>query len=304
MKKILPIIFILIFVLTGIAAAEAPFEISISLADSASTYATSVIVYSGDQINIRIGNSDVTLTVQEKQEEGLNFALSPSLEDNSKFGKAEIGAFLLPEGDTIQLTEVGQVSPVLTIKWKEMSLDPLYNELINNASEVLKGNHDKDSGFSVIFHAAAGTKYADNLGFYVTDLDHNGTPELFFGENIPMSTNTVFYDMYTILDGKLVQVFDGWDRSRYYICENGGIAHEGSSSAFDSFTSLNYYTNGELRLMQSIIYSATANPENPWRLSKSSENEPSDADQLLDETEALYTLALYPYIQVELEPFN
>ncbi|MBR6088967.1 MAG: hypothetical protein IKP86_03470 [Anaerolineaceae bacterium] len=154
-----------------------------------------------------------------------------------------------------------------------------------------------------MFRMLAGTDAAANTGFYVTDLDGDGTPELFFGENYPESSSTIFYDMYTLADGELVHVFDGWDRSRYYLCENGGIAHEGSSSAFESSTGYYYFTNGELKLMQALVYNSRINPEKPWYLSTSSENEPGAGDQPLDESEALYIAASYPYKLVELDPF-
>lgn len=303
MKKILPIILVLTLVLTGIAYADAPFEMTLSLSGD-NPYSTTVIVNSGDQISIQLGETNVLLTVEGKQKEGLNFSLEPKLEyKDETYGIAELGSFLLPENAVETLTEIGKDSPVLTIRWKQLGLDPAYQALVDRVSSLLKGDTTVEGDFSMIFRFLAGNPAADNAGFYVNDLDNDGTPELLFGENYPGSKGTVFYDLYTIKDGELVHVFDGWDRSRYYLCENGGIAHEGSSSAFESFTSLNYYANGVLNLMQSIIYNSNVNPENPWRISLISEFEPSDTDQLVDESEALYTLALYPYQQVNLEPF-
>ncbi|MBR6090478.1 MAG: hypothetical protein IKP86_11125, partial [Anaerolineaceae bacterium] len=99
MKKYLPLLFIFILALTGIAAADAPFEITVDLAnEGGSYYNNSLILFSGGQLSIRLDEYDVVLTVQEKQDEGLNFTVEPDLESKgSSQGVAVIGAFLLPE---------------------------------------------------------------------------------------------------------------------------------------------------------------------------------------------------------------
>ena len=305
MKKVLPILFILIFVLTGIASADAPFEITIGLtAENAPAYSTSVIVSSGDQIAIRLGETDVMLTVQDKQDGALNFKLEPALDHNDEqFGLATLSYFLHPENDPIEFTEPGKTSPVLSICWKEMTMPEPYADLISRVSAVLQGNGEGSDDFSVIFSMLAGHEGAENAGFYVTDLDSDGTPELFLGEFQPGMKAPVFYDLYTIKNGELVHVFDGWDRSRYYLCESGEIANEGSSSAFNSFTSVSKYEDGGLLLVGSVIYDSNANPNYTWFLSTSSEYEVDADARPLDEADAKYTLAMYPYKQVELESF-
>jgi len=304
MRKILPILMLLVFILTGIAGAEAPYQINISIDEPGNSYQTSLIVNGGDQIAIRLGETDVVLEVQEKQEDGLNFKFDPALQVNDeKHGIVDISYLLLPAGVENKYTESGKDSPTLTISWNELTLPEPYEKLVSDVTELLNGGQVENDDFSVIFRMLARTDYAKNAGFYVTDLDKDGTPEMLFGENQPQSNATVFYDLYTIKDGELVHVFDGWDRNRYYLVNNGGIANEGSSSAFESATAMYYYTNGELRLMLSVIYNSNANPENPWRISKTSANAISESDQLVTESEARYTLAQYPYQLVELDPF-
>ena len=304
MKKILPVLILFVLVFTGIASAEAPYQINLKIDDGVNPYQTSVIVKTGDQVAIKLGETDVRLEIQEKQADGLNFKFDPALQVNDeKHGIVDVNYFFLPAGIENIYTEPGKTSPTLTISWTELTLPEQYDALIRDVNAVLNGELIERDDFSMIFRMLARTEYAKNAGFYVTDLDADGTPELLLGENQPQSTNTVFYDLYTIKDGELVHVFDGWDRSRYYLVNNGGIANEGSSSAFESYTAFYYYTNGELKLMQSIIYNANANPNNPWRISNTSVFDINDDDQLIDETEARYLLAQYPYIQVELEPF-
>ena len=305
MKKVLPIILILIFTLTGIAAAEAPIKVLIDISDNGSSYDTSVVVNSGDQIAIQLGETKVTLEVQDMQDGNLqNFKLDPALQVNDEeHGIADIAYFLLPAGRENQFTEPGKDSPVLTVSWEELTMPEPYADIIDRVTAVLEKNGEAGDDFSVIFSMLAGTDYAKNAGFYVADLDGNGTPELLLGEFQAGMKAPVFYDMYTIKNNEPVHVFDGWDRSRYYLCENGGIAHEGSNSAFNSFTSLNYYTDGELRLMESIIYDSNANPNYQWFLSASSESEVDADTQPLAESDAKYNLALYPYKQVTLDNF-
>lgn len=41
--------------------------------------------------------------------------------------------------------------------------------------------------------------------------------------------DSIIYNIYSMSDGAPVQVLYGWERNRYYLCENVLIANEGSS---------------------------------------------------------------------------
>ena len=304
MKKFLPFVLIFVLAITGAVFADAPYEIFLSISGSDSEFNTSLIGNDGIQIAIRLGEETYTLTVEGKQAEGLNFSIDPALDfTDPQYGAATISAFLIPEGVKDEFAEIGPEKLTLTISWEQMELDPLFESLINDVTAVLQGGESDREDFSIIFRFLSGTEEAKNAGFYITDLDNDGTPELFLGENQPGGNGTVFYDLYTIENDELVQVFDGWDRSRYYLSTNNSIIHEGSSSAFQSFTSLNYYRNGQLNMIESVIYDSNANADNPWRLSTTSEYEISSSDQLLSEAEAQYKLSQYLHESVELDPF-
>lgn len=110
-------------------------------------------------------------------------------------------------------------------------------------------------------------------GYLTEDLDGNGTDELIFGitGNTPNNTwDGIIYDIYTISDGEPIHVLNGWKRNRYYLCENGMIANEGSSGAANS--SYDYFTfeDSKLHLVESVIYDGTRDAENPWLYSTES----------------------------------
>lgn len=305
MKRILAITLMMVLILTGIAAADAPFKVSVELEDSASTYSTDLIVSAGNEIRVNMADTAVAITVDGLSEDGLNFTLDQNMESHENGQKYEIGAFLLPEGQTIALTLTGMESPVLTISWEQLTLDPAFEEVITKVTDILSGNGSdaEDSDLSVIYRMA-GPAGLQTMGFAVRDLDNNGVPELFIGENIPGGTETVFYDMFTLAEGELIHVFDGWDRSRYYISENGGIIHKGSNSAFDSFTAYLYFADGELHLMGSVLYNEIIDAGAPWYFSANSEAQVDETAEHVDENDALAFMGQYPASYVELEPFT
>ncbi len=109
---------------------------------------------------------------------------------------------------------------------------------------AIKNNGEKPEGydFSDMLYMVKNWDYG-TLGYLIKDIDGNGTDELIFGGNAEGSTtwyDGIIYDIYTISDGELVHVLDGWERNRYFLCENGVIANEGSGSAFDGTNS--YFT--------------------------------------------------------------
>ena len=71
---------------------------------------------------------------------------------------------------------------------------------------------------------------ADRIGYAMIDLDGNGVRELMIvvdGEHY----NGVLCEVYTMQDGKAVNVLQSWARSRTYLLTDGRLYREGSSGA-------------------------------------------------------------------------
>lgn len=150
--------------------------------------------------------------------------------------------------------------------------DPLYEELISELTAIMKG---QDSGkltveedYSVMFSWLTGQPASVNLGYTLLDVDGNGIQELLVGEIYgEPEQGTVLYDMYTIRDGKILHVFDGWDRNRYYLLTNGNFINQGSSGAMQSSSAYYIYAKGDMIFIRSVIYDSTMWPEGPWFIS-------------------------------------
>lgn len=132
---------------------------------------------------------------------------------------------------------------------------PGYDALIAEARDVLE-NYDRltdeiGDHFSWVFYA--NWDY-ETLGYILRDLDGNGVEELIFGENGEGGWDGIVYDLYTIVDGQVVHIFDGWERNRYYLCENGCIANESAGSAFEFSYAYYAYSGAELALIEAVIY--------------------------------------------------
>lgn len=66
------------------------------------------------------------------------------------------------------------------------------------------------------------------LGYALLDLDNDGTDELIIAND---AERQVIYDLYSLVDGKLVHVFTGWDRNSYELREGYRILNIGSNGA-------------------------------------------------------------------------
>ena len=159
-----------------------------------------------------------------------------------------------------------------------------YEELIAAAERCVR-EEDLDVlevyDFSVIIYMG---RHSETLGYRIEDIDGDGTQELIFGEN--WGDHTVIYDIYTISEGELVHVLDGWDRNRYYLCENGMIANEGSGGAAHSNYSYFTFDGVELHLAEAVIYDGDKDRENPWFYSVESEYDAEYAEPISEERAA------------------
>ena len=103
---------------------------------------------------------------------------------------------------------------------------------------------------------------ASEIGYAFLDTNQNGTPELLVG---PIGSEDCFFDLYTAIEGTPIPVAQSSERDRYYICADGAIANEGSSSASNSTYA--YYTIGEqgqLILSEAVIYDEAYSEDSLW----------------------------------------
>ena len=165
-----------------------------------------------------------------------------------------------------------------------------YEKLIAAAGEYIIKHDDKirmDYDFSTAF-MSTGT---DEIpGYLIEDIDGDGIDELIFGENGNNPDDKgddmwdgIVYEIYTTYNRMPVRVLKGWERSRYYFCENGMLAHEGSSGAGNS--SYSYFTYGEskLNLVEAVIYDGLKDADHPWFYSTESEYDTENAEPISEE---------------------
>ena len=163
-------------------------------------------------------------------------------------------------------------SIVFDDKKTDVGADP-YQELLDVIAKGLKegfpeGKLDELGMTASVFYT--GDKSYEILGYLLKDLDGDGVEELLIGENAADGSgpdtgwDSIIYDMFAIRGGELVHIFDGWERNRYYLCENGAVANEGSSGAAYSSWEFFTYKNGELKLIESIFTDEDAQFQSHW----------------------------------------
>ena len=94
--------------------------------------------------------------------------------------------------------------------------------------------------------------YYQTPGWLLRDLDGDGIPELLLGADWG-DGHTVIFNIYCLDGAKAVRVVDGWSGSRWYLCTDGSLAHEGSDGASEGTYSYYRYENGALRHLETLI---------------------------------------------------
>ncbi len=193
---------------------------------------------------------------------------------------------------------------------QDSEIEPIYQDLIAEIYHIMDGqptgNLEVEEDYTVVVAWLTGQPASRNIGYTLKDVDGNGVRELLIGENWGDSeAGTVLYDMYTIRDGKLLHVFSGWDRNRYYLLTNGNFINQGSSGAMQSSEAYYIYAKGDMIFIRSVIYDATMEPEGPWFISYEvpyiMDVEPSWTE--ISESEANTLNSQFTAVHLELTPF-
>lgn len=184
-----------------------------------------------------------------------------------------------------------------------------YDELISTIQDGLENGFSEDQQMSLDISTCFYMNNSDFeiLGYMIKDLDGDGVDELLLGENSADGLgpdegwDSIIYDLYTMQDGKVVHVFDGWERNRYYMCTDGTIANEGSSGAAYSSWAYYNYKDGKLNIIESVF---TDEDDNLIGHCYHSDKEPyEDESNEVTEDEAMDIVESYTYKKLEFTAF-
>ena len=126
-----------------------------------------------------------------------------------------------------------------------------YDALLAEISDLRRsGASEAQTDFSHDLLSA--NDYYQTPGWLLRDLDGDGIPELLLGADWG-DGHSVIFNIYRLDGAKAVRVVDGWNRSRWYLCTDGSLAHEGSDGASEGTYSYYRYENGALRHLETLI---------------------------------------------------
>ena len=104
-----------------------------------------------------------------------------------------------------------------------------YDALLAEIADLRRsGASDVQTDFSSDLLTA--NDYYQTPGWLLRDLDGDGTSELLLGADWG-DGHTVIFNIYRLDGAKAVRVVDGWNRSQYFLCSDGTLAHEWSGGA-------------------------------------------------------------------------
>lgn len=145
--------------------------------------------------------------------------------------------------------------------------------------------------------------YYQTPGWLLRNLDGVGIPELLLGANWDEG-HTVIFNIYRSGGTRAVRVVNGWNRNRWYLCTDGSLANEGSSSAFESSYSYYRYTSGELQHLETLLYLDDGSGGSPWRYSVTTDQYVNSGDfHSVTEAEATAVMDKYTHETLAFTPF-
>lgn len=260
------------------------------------SYAVDLGIYKFTSVDNTVGNYD-------PQTDTLYFS-----------GAADIGGTLAADVTTdgtgrliVTLTE----SPVSTSYlaagavftfWPRVTGYPQYDVVLANICDLrLAGTHGIETEFSSDLLTA--NDYYQTPGWLLRDLDGDGIPELLLGANWDEG-HAVIFNIYRYGGARAVRVVNGWNRNRWYLCAEGSLANECSSSAFESSYSYYRYTSGELQHLETLLYLDDGSGGSPWRYSVTTDQYVNSGDfHSVTEAEATAVMDKYTHETLAFTPF-
>lgn len=167
----------------------------------------------------------------------------------------------------IEVDDTGVVQEITVIPTDgSITGHPQYDEIIRKYYKAVSLHWAmSDYAESGLDYLAYSVEDTSGIGYYISDLDQNGTEELLIGPiGIGGNYTGMFFDLYTLKDGNLVQIITSGERDRYYLCVDNTIANEGAGSAWISGWTYYDLVDGELVMREHVLADGAYDSENPW----------------------------------------
>ena len=178
------------------------------------------------------------------------YLLAKQPEDNPQLNQGDTN----PTETRIEEFERQQVQFELDLAEKELT----YDLIERYRSFVLKlisldqkpaPEYYEEYGISCL---AGNISSIDQLGYLVTDLDENGTPEVI------ISDGKVIYDLYTLERGEYLHLFSGGEQNTYELCKENYIFNTVSDGEGGTTYQVFLLNGGELEVVTRIASEASA----------------------------------------------
>lgn len=144
----------------------------------------------------------------------------------------------------------------------------LYKEVLDQYCDYATNGWDENGEESYMFwHNSDGPMGLDDVGYYICDLNNDGTPELIMGSVDPTYAEwpDIAYDVYASVDGEIIHLATSWERNRYYLCPDNSLLLTGSGGAgLTSWEKLVWNGGESLETIKELVYDHDDYPDSPW----------------------------------------
>lgn len=219
------------------------------------------VTTAGTDVLIAVGQNN-SLVLTDTGDSVVVIVVMNATTGDSQMGKAALEAFtntfdlsLAPRTrnapvETTAPTESGTAIPE--------AYQPVIAKYVTALTEHWGGEACSNADISILVSYATSPS---ELGYALLDLDNDGTDELIIAND---AERQVIYDLYSLVDGKLVHVFTGWDRNSYELREGFRILNIGSNGAASADYVYCHLSNGQLVTDSLIRFDAATDPDHPW----------------------------------------
>jgi len=219
------------------------------------------VTTAGTDVLIAVGQSN-SLVLTDTGDSVVVIVVMNATTGDTQTGKAALEAFantfdlsLAPRTrnapvETTAPTESGTAIPE--------AYQPVIAKYVTALTEHWGGEACSNADISILVSYATSPS---ELGYALLDLDNDGTDELIIAND---AERQVIYDLYSLVDGKLVHVFTGWDRNSYELREGFRILNIGSNGAASADYVYCHLSNGQLVTDSLIRFDAATDPDHPW----------------------------------------